>query len=122
MIPEKKQDRHKRIIYTRLLERFVNKCVNFINTKEESTKKEFDAFILSIKSTIEKAETVPLHNEYFSELEKFVTFLINIPESNHEMDELKNNILRDANRLRKIQRQKTFKKDKHKKQPFDDEF
>ncbi len=121
MIPDKKLNRHKRTIYTRILERFVNKCVSFVS-KEEIEKEDLNSFIDKHKGVVENAHKVPLHSEYFSELEKFVQWLIYLPSSSEKLEDLRPQIFHSANKLRKIQRQKTFKKDKHKKRDFDKEF
>ncbi|WP_200763686.1 hypothetical protein [Nitrosophilus alvini] len=113
MKTEKKHEKYKRIKYIRELERFVNKSVNYLGQKD-ITKKSFADFIDKIFKNLEEIDKVILSSEYLSELEQFAEKIANIPGSEKSIEEIKNEILYEANRLRKLKRKKSYSKDKYK--------
>ena len=115
-----KHDRHLRIIYTRVLERGLSKCVSYLLKDEHDDKKKFLAFVKSITKPIQKVERVPLDNEYYNGLERLVESIMTLEEKEFDFDETRRDILRSANGLQKIQRQRNTRKEKHKKKKFED--
>ncbi len=115
-----KHQRHLRIIYTRVLERGISKCVSYLSKEENSDKGKFIDFIESIKKPILKAQKVPLGNDYYKGIEELMYSILNLPNTEFDLDESKNDILRSANGLQKLKRKKNSKKPKHKKMKFDD--
>jgi len=114
---DKKQQKYERLKYIRELERFTNRVVNFLN-KEDITKEEFKKFIDKIFKNLENIKKVILKNEYLTSLEKFVEKTANLPLSNKDIKEIKEDTLYEANRLRKLKRVKSYQKDKHKKRDY----
>jgi hypothetical protein len=117
---EERQNRHLRIIYTRVLERGLSKCVSYLSKDDHDDKDRFLAFVENIKKPIQKAQKVSLDNEYYNSLERLVESILTLKDKEFDYEETKQDILRSANRLQKIQRQKNTKRDKHKKSKFDD--
>lgn len=115
-----KHDRHLRIIYTRVLERGLSKSVSYLLKEEHDNKEKFLSFVDSISKPIQKAEKVPLDNEYYDGLEKLVESILSLKDKTFDFEETKREILRTANGLQKIQRQRNSRKEKHKKKKFDD--
>ncbi len=115
-----KDDRHLRIIYTRVLERSISKCVSFLSKEENSDKDKFLHFIKTIQKTVDKAQKVPLDNEYYKGLEKLWTKSCDINEDEFDLDEFRQNFTREANRLQKLKRVKNKKREKHKLSRFED--
>ncbi len=115
-----KHEKHLRIIYTRVLERGLSKCVSYLLKEENHDKEQFAAFIKTISKPIQKAQKVALDNAYYHALEKLMESIMILPEKAFDFEESKNEILRAANGLQKIQRQRNKKSDKHKKKKFDD--
>jgi len=106
------------IIYTRLLERFISKCVSSLS-KDNSTKENFLTLIERISKPFEDLQKVPLDSEYYNGVEKLVEYIRNIPLKEFDFEEEQRYILRTANGLQKIKRKRNNKKDKHKKRDFD---
>jgi hypothetical protein len=120
MIKEEKQQRHLRIIYTRVLERGLSKIVSYLSKDDHDDKERFLAFVENIKKPILKAQKVSLDNEYYNSLERLVESILTLKDKEFDFDETSRDILRSANGLQKIQRQRNIRKDKHKKKKFDD--
>jgi hypothetical protein len=120
MIKEEKQQRHLRIIYTRVLERGLSKIVSYLSKDDHDDKERFLAFVENIKKPILKAQKVSLDNEYYNSLERLVESILTLKDKEFDFDETSRDILRSANGLQKIQRQRNIRKDKHKKRKFDD--
>jgi hypothetical protein len=117
---EEKQNRHLRIIYTRVLERGLSKCVSYLSKDDHDDKDRFLAFVENIRKPIEKAQKVSLDNTYYNSLEKLVESILTLKDREFDFDETTRYILRSANGLQKIQRERNIRKDKHKKKKFDD--
>ncbi|BCD67712.1 hypothetical protein [Nitratiruptor sp. YY09-18] len=106
-----KKDRYIRSKYIRELERFVNRIVDFFQT--ERTKEQIDAHIAKIFAPLEDIETTYLQSEYLKELEKFVERNANLHLSEKEASQIQEDVLKEANLLRKLKRKKSFAKEKH---------
>ena len=117
---EEKQGKHLRIIYTRVLERGLSKCVSYLIKDKNDSKERFLDFVETIRRPIEKAEVVPLDNEYYNGLQKLMESILTLKEREFNYEETARDIVRTANRLQKIQRQRNSKSYKHKKRKFDD--
>ena len=116
---EKKIQKFLRIKYIREMERFINRVVNYLNTNENLEKSRFLDFVEEKFQKVKECQKVYLSKGYAKELEKFV-FKISSLTQKQEMEELKNDILYQANRLRKSKRLRSYQKEKYKK--FDEEF
>lgn len=117
---EEKQAKHLRIIYTRVLERGLSKCVSYLIKDKNDSKERFLEFIETIRKPIEKAEKVNLDNEYYNGLQKLVESILTLKDREFDYEETARDIVRTANGLQKIQRVKNTRRDKHKKKKFDD--
>ncbi len=116
---EKKIQKFLRIKYIREMERFINRVVNYLNTNENLEKNEFSDFVEEKFQKVKECQKVYLSKEYAKELEKFV-FKISSLTKQHDIKEIKDEILYQANRLRKNKRLRSYQKEKYKK--FDEEF
>jgi len=117
---QEKQGRHLRIIYTRVLERGLSKCVSYLIKDKNDSKERFLAFVETIRRPIEKAEVVSLDNEYYNGLQKVMESILSLKDREFDYSETARDIVRTANGLQKIQRQRNNRRDKHKKKKFDD--
>ncbi len=113
MKSEKREEKLNRAKYIRELEKFANRVVNFLN-KEDITKEEFEKYIDKIFKNLEDIKKVFLKSEYLSSLENFVEKTANLPSSDKKIEEIKQETLYEANRLRKLKRVKSYQKEKHK--------
>ena len=117
---EEKQAKHLRIIYTRVLERGLSKCVSYLIKDKNDSKERFLEFIETIRKPIEKAEKVNLDNEYYNGLQRLVESILTLKDREFDYEETARDIVRTANGLQKIQRVRNTRRDKHKKKKFDD--
>jgi hypothetical protein len=115
-----KHQRHQRIIYTRVLERGVGKCVNYLNTNEECKKDNFLQLLSTIEKSIQKVTKVPLDNNYYKGLEELMGEILELQKKEFDCEEVSLMIHRQANSLQKLKRVKNSKKTKHKKDIFED--
>ena len=115
-----KQGKHLRIIYTRVLERGLSKCVSYLIKDKNDSKERFLDFVETIRRPIEKAEVVALDNEYYNGLQKLITSILTLKDREFDYEETARDIVRTANGLQKIQRVRNTRRDKHKKKKFDD--
>jgi hypothetical protein len=118
---EKRKEKYLKTKYMRELERYLNRLVNFAQQEEENSKEAIGAFIQKIGDKLVEVEKVPLYNSYFEKLEAFVEKTRHLAKSEWESDDIKAEILHDANRIRKEKRKKTYSR-KERKRDFDDEF
>ena len=117
---EEKNEKHLRIIYTRVLERGISKCVSYLLKEEHDDKKKFLAFVEQISKPIQKVQKVDLDNEYNNKMQKLMEFIMALKDKEFDLEETRRDIIRTANGLQKIQRQRNNRKEKHKKRKFDD--
>jgi len=106
-----KKEKLLRTRYIRELERFTNRIVDFF--QQERTLEEITHFIDKIFAPLEKIERVHLGSEYLKELERFVERNANIHLSQKEPQQMQQDLLKEANLLRKLKRKKRFAKAKH---------
>ena len=114
MYTQKQIEKYERTKYTRELERYLNRIVKFISTKEFSTE-DFSEYIDEIFKPLEGIKKVLLDSEYFKKLEEFVEWSANLPSKELDNEEIKKSIQYRANQLQKTKRVKNFNKSKHKK-------
>jgi len=117
---DKKTEKYLRLKYLREIERFINRVVNFLNTEKELTKEKLIEFIDEKFERLNKCEKVILSKGYPSEMENFVNKILSSSNSSKDIQELKSNILYEANRLRKTKRLRSYQKEKHKKIDLDE--
>ncbi len=109
-----KKEKQIRCKYIRELERFVNRLVDFFD-RNEPNKNEIDRFIDKIFEPLENIQKCYLSSEYLKSLEAFVERNANLHLSKKDAEQIKNDVLKEANLLRKLKRKKRFSKEKHKK-------
>ncbi len=114
MFAKKKIEKYERVKYTRELERYLNRIVKFVSTKNFSSN-EFSNYIDEIFKPFEGIKKVFLDSEYFKKLEEFVEWSANLPSKEFDEEEIKKSIQYRANQLQKIKRVRNFNKSKHKK-------
>ncbi len=118
MYTEKQIRKYERTKYTRELERYLNRIVRFVSTKD-FTHDEFESYVDEIFKPFEDIKKILLENEYYKKLEEFVEYSANLPTQQLDSDEVKNLIQHRANQLQKVKRVKNFTKNKHKGKRFE---
>jgi hypothetical protein len=119
-VDDKKREKYLQTRYKRELERFLNRLVNF-SRQEAGEKEAFDRFVDNIAEKLEAVEKVPLYNDYYDRLERFVQMALRLRESDMEVDDVKGRVLHEANQIRKSRRVKSYNR-KERKERFDEDF
>ncbi|WP_456382309.1 hypothetical protein [Hydrogenimonas sp.] len=117
---EKRKEKYLQTRYKRELERYLNRVVNFVQPGG-FVKEAFDRFIERVDGKLAEVEKIPLYNDYFEQLERFIEMARGLRESGLESDEIRSRILHEANRIRKAKRKKSYNR-RELKRPIDDEF
>jgi hypothetical protein len=117
---EKKRQKYLQTRYKRELERFLNRLVNF-SRQESGDKEAFDRFVDGITEKLEAVEKVPLYNDYYENLERFVQTAMRLRCSDVDAEEAKGEVLHEANRIRKSRRIKSYNR-KERSERFDEDF
>lgn len=113
-------DKAKRIKYIRVLEKFFKRNLSLLRLEnfnfdlyKQRTLKNFEE--------LQKSEAVALNSNYLAGLKRHidsVIYFVHHPDT--DLEEQKQNLLKEANLLLKDKNQSNYKKDKHKNQKFDD--
>jgi len=115
-----KIDNAKRLRYIRVLERFSQSIVNYLFKSETISKSIYDKKVTNNQRYLDRTETVALYKGEYSDLEKLVKQIIAFKESEKEIDDIKEEILYQANQIEKSMNRKRYKKDKHTKSKYKD--
>jgi len=116
----KREDNTKRLRYIRVLERFTSSIVNYLTKVDESTKEIYNKKVDNNKRYLDRIEKIALYKGEFNELEKLVDKILLYRDGDKEIDEIKKDILYNANQIEKSVNQRQYKKDKHTTSKFKD--
>ena len=119
-VSSKREDNTKRLRYIRVLERFTSSIVNYLTKVDESTKEVYNKKVDNNKRYLDRIEKIALYKGEFNELEKLVDKILLYRDSDKEIDEIKKDILYNANQIEKSVNQRQYKKDKHTTSKFQD--
>ena len=111
---EKRKEKYLQTRYKRELERFLNRLVNF-SRQEGGDKAAFDRYVEGIAKRLAEVTRVPLYNDYYERLERFVQLAERLKESDAEGDEVRQSILHEANQIRKSRRVKSYNRQEGKR-------
>ena len=117
---EKRIEKYLQTRYKRELERYLNRLVNFAK-QEEGDKESFRSYEKRVREKLQEAEKRDLHSEYYTMLERFVEMVGSLAEGEEEMEDIRNRILHEANRIRKAKRKRSYNRKSGQKE-FDEEF
>jgi len=109
MYTKKQIQKYERARYTRELERYLNRIVRFVSTKEFNCG-EFENYVDEIFKPFDSIKRVLLNGEYYKKLEEFVEFSANLSSQKLDSDEIRKTIQYKAHQLQKIKRVKSFSK------------
>jgi hypothetical protein len=115
-----KVDNAKRLRYIRVLERFSHSIVNYLFKSEIITKTTFDKKVTNNQRYLDRTEPVALYKGEYNDLEKLIKQIIAFKESEKEIEEIKDEILYQANQIEKSMNRKRYKKDKHTESKYKD--
>jgi len=110
----------KRLRYIRILQRFVNSIVAYLSKSENLSHEAYQKRIANNMRYYEKTEAIQLYKGEYTALEALVKKMIAAASSEEDIETVKNDILRDANKLEQSSNSRKYKKDKHKNAKFDE--
>jgi len=119
-VSSKREDNTKRLRYIRVLERFTSSIVSYLTKVDASTKEVYNKKVDNNKRYLDRIEKIALYKGEFNELEKLVDKILLYRDSDKEIDEIKKDILYNANQIEKSVNQRQYKKDKHNSSKFQD--
>lgn len=116
---DKKQERLKRTRYIRELEKFLRRTLSLV-ADETLTLDQFAKRIRDFDETLRQTEKIFLGSGYLNELEKLIETIRELPDSDLSLEEIKGAIIRGANKLEQTKSRFSYKREKHKKESWDE--
>jgi len=109
-----------RLRYIRALERFHKSIISYLQNTPELSKAGFEKKILNAKKLLDRVEEIVLYKGELQDLQNLVKKIINLQESQKEIEAIKEEILYASNQLDKSKNARRYKKDKHANAKYDD--
>ncbi len=120
MASDKKIENAQRLRYIRLLERFFNSIISYLSKSEEPTKKQYIKRVENNSKYLDRVEPVALYKSELTDLEALVKKMKSLATSDKSIDEISKEVLHGANKLDQSNKNRRYKKDKHKDDKFKD--
>ena len=120
MASDKKIENAQRLRYVRLLERFFNSVISYLSKSEEPSKEQYIKRIENNSKYLDRIEPVALYKSELTELETLVKRMKTLAASEKSIDEIAKEVLHSANKLDQSNRNRRYKKDKHRSDKFKD--
>lgn len=117
---QKQIDSSNRLRYIRVLDRFLKSIINYLAKSDQVSKDLFDEKVQNNIKYLKRVESVVLYKGEFNDLEALVKEIIALSSSDKSIEEIKELLTYKANQLEKSTNAKSYKKDKHKNQKFDE--
>lgn len=111
----KRLESARRTKYLRLLERFCNSVSTYLFKAEAPTKEGFDKKVTNALKHLEKVERESFYKGDLNDLQRLADLIVNLKESDKEIEDIKTEILYQSNQLDKSKNNKRYKKEKHTK-------
>ena len=113
-------DSSNRLRYIRGLERFHKSIISYLMNTPELSKKGFDKKIFNALKLLNRIDEIDLYKGELKDLQTLVKKIASYPESEKEIEDIKEEIIYASNQLDKNKNAKRYKKDKHVNSKFDD--
>ena len=120
MASDKRVENAQRLRYIRLLERFLNSVLSYLNKSEEPSKENYVKRIVNNSKYLDRTDPVALYKSELIGLEDLVKKMKALALSDLSIEEISSDILRTANKLEQSNNNRRYKKDKHKNDQFKD--
>ena len=115
---EKQLENSKRLRYIRTLERFSKSLTNYLFKAESISKEVFDKKVDNNLRYLARTQKVHLYKGEYNDLEKLVEKLIAYRQGEEAIENIRENVLYEANQIEKSINQRRYKKDKHSNDKF----
>ncbi len=116
----KKEENAARLRYIRALERFSKGIVSYLSKSDALSKEGYVKKIANGSKLLDRAQKVPLYKGELQDLERLVEKMREYSQSEKEIEEIKKEILYNANQLEKSKNFKKYKKPKHSKKNLEE--
>jgi len=120
MASDKRVENAQRLRYIRLLERFLNSVLSYLNKSEEPSKENYIKRIVNNSKYLDRTDPIALYKSELIDLEDLVKKMKALAQSDLTIEEISSDILRAANKLEQSNNNRRYKKDKHKNAQFKD--
>lgn len=118
---EKMIENAKRVRYVRALERFHRSIIAYLSTNQELTKEAYTKKCENSKKVLERVESATLYKGDLQDLETLVKKMLQSMDNEEKtIEEIRDNILYEANQLDKTKNARRYKKEKHQSKNFED--
>lgn len=121
MINEEQHEKQLRIRYIRVLEKFLTRT-NSLLRLENFDSNLFKERVRKNYKDIAKVKVMELHSPYLTNLKKYIDLVMFSIQSEEDFKPIQERLLKEANLLHKEKSAGSYKKDKHKKSKFDDDY
>lgn len=122
MINEEQHVKQLRIRYIRVLEKFLTRTNSLLRLENFDSDLFKDRVLKNFKD-IAKVKEMDLHSPYLINLKKYIDLVMySIHSKEENFKPIQEKLLKEANLLQKQKSSSSYKKDKHKKSKFDDEY
>ena len=115
-----REENAKRLRYIRILERFAHSIINYLSKSDNITHETYNKRIKNNLRYYNKTEKIHLYKGDYNDLEALVVKMINYQNSEDDIESIRSELLRDANKLEQTSNNRKYKKDKHKNSKFDE--
>ena len=109
-----------RLRYIRAIERFHKSVISYLMNTDKLTKEGYIKKIDNALKLSNRVDEIPLYKGELQELQKFVTKMISLKDSDKSVEDIKSDILYQSNQLEKHKNSRRYKKDKHTNTKYDD--
>jgi len=109
-----------RLRYIRALERFHKSMVSYLSNTQELSKEGYIKKIQNAQKLLNRVEEAVLYKGELQDLQNFVKKMINLTDSDKDIQDIKDEVLYGSNQLDKSKNAKRYKKDKHIKSKYSD--
>lgn len=120
MASQKAVQNSERLRYIRALERFYKSIISYLSNTTDLTSKGYAKKIDNALKLLNRIEEIALYKGELQDLQKLVKKMIEYKDSEEDIIDIKEKILRSSNLLDKSKNARRYKKDKHANAKFDD--
>ncbi len=120
MASAKKVENAQRLRYIRLLERFFNSIIAYLSKSEAPTKEQYIKRIENNSKYLDRTDPIPLYKSELTDLENLVKKMRALAKGDMSIEEISDDILHSANKLEQSNKNRRYKKDKHKSDQYKD--
>ncbi|MBN2783174.1 MAG: hypothetical protein JXQ66_08050 [Campylobacterales bacterium] len=117
---QKAIDNSKRLRYVRALERFHKSIIAYLQNTPDITMQSYSKKVDNALKLLNRAEEVDIYKGDLRDLQTLVKSIITYKDSDSDIDDVKNEILKTSNLLDKTKNARRYKKDKHSKNKFNE--